>query len=57
MTALSAATMLVLMSAMAGPQQTVSFATQDGSAHAQYIFETDQGDRLMREILRFLSER
>ena len=28
----------------------------DGSAHAQYIFETDQGDRLMREILDFLSE-
>jgi pimeloyl-ACP methyl ester carboxylesterase len=27
----------------------------DGSAHAQFIFETDQGDRLMREILRFLS--
>jgi Zn-dependent protease with chaperone function/dienelactone hydrolase len=28
----------------------------EGSAHAQAIFETDQGDRLMREILRFLSE-
>lgn len=28
----------------------------DGSAHAQFIFATDQGDRLMREILRFLSE-
>lgn len=28
----------------------------DGSAHAQYIFGTDQGERLMREILRFLSE-
>ena len=28
----------------------------DGSAHAQFIFETDQGERLMREILRFLSE-
>jgi esterase/lipase len=27
----------------------------DGSAHAQFIFATDQGDRLMREILRFLS--
>ena len=27
-----------------------------GSAHAQFIFETDQGERLMREILRFLSE-
>ncbi len=27
----------------------------DGSAHAQFIFATDQGERLMREILRFLS--
>lgn len=27
----------------------------EGSAHAQYLFETDQGDRLMREILSFLS--
>jgi pimeloyl-ACP methyl ester carboxylesterase len=26
----------------------------DGSAHAQYFFETDQADRVMREILRFL---
>ena len=26
----------------------------DGSAHAQYLFQTDQGDRVMREILRFL---
>lgn len=28
----------------------------NGSAHAQHIFETDQGARLMAEILRFLSE-
>jgi dienelactone hydrolase len=28
----------------------------DGSAHAQFIFGTDQGPRLMDEILRFLSE-
>lgn len=27
----------------------------EGSAHAQFLFETDQGGRLMREILRFLS--
>jgi pimeloyl-ACP methyl ester carboxylesterase len=27
----------------------------EGSAHAQYLFHTDQGERLMREILRFLS--
>ena len=26
----------------------------EGSAHAQFIFATDQGERLMREILRFL---
>jgi pimeloyl-ACP methyl ester carboxylesterase len=28
----------------------------EGSAHAQFLFETEQGDRLMEEILRFLSE-
>jgi dienelactone hydrolase len=28
----------------------------EGSAHAQFIFGTDQAERLMREILRFLSE-
>ena len=27
----------------------------DGSAHAQFLFQTDQGDRVMDEILRFLS--
>jgi pimeloyl-ACP methyl ester carboxylesterase len=27
----------------------------EGSAHAQFLFETDQADRVMREILRFLS--
>jgi hypothetical protein len=26
----------------------------DGSAHAQFLFQTDQGDRVMREIFRFL---
>jgi pimeloyl-ACP methyl ester carboxylesterase len=26
----------------------------EGSAHAQFIFQTDQGERLIREILRFL---
>ena len=29
----------------------------DGSAHAQALFETEHADRLMREILRFLSAR
>jgi pimeloyl-ACP methyl ester carboxylesterase len=28
----------------------------DGSAHAQFLFQTDQGERVMREILRFLSK-
>src|SRR3984885_7392786 len=27
----------------------------DGSAHAQFLFQTDQSSRVMREILRFLS--
>jgi len=36
-----------------GPKELVLL---NGSAHAQFIFETDQGERLMREILRFLSE-
>ena len=27
----------------------------DGSAHAQFLFQTDQADRVMREIIRFLS--
>ena len=27
----------------------------EGSAHAQFLFQTDQGDRVMREIIRFLS--
>jgi dienelactone hydrolase len=31
------------------------FVILDGSSHAQFLFATDQGERLMREILRFLS--
>ena len=27
----------------------------EGNAHAQFLFQTDQGERVMREILRFLS--
>ncbi len=27
----------------------------EGSAHAQYLFQTDQGERVMREILSFLT--
>lgn len=29
----------------------------DGSAHAQFLFQTAQGDRVMREIVNFLSEK
>jgi hypothetical protein len=29
-------------------------AILDGSPHAQFLFATDQGERLMQEILRFL---
>ncbi len=36
-----------------GPKQLVIL---EGSAHAQFIFDTDQGELLMQEILRFLSE-
>ncbi len=35
-----------------GPKELVIL---EGTAHAQFIFETDQGERLLREILRFLS--
>jgi len=35
-----------------GPKQLIIV---DGSAHAQFLFETDQGERVIRAILRFLS--
>ena len=35
-----------------GPKELIVL---DGSAHAQFLFQTDQGDRVMREILRFLT--
>lgn len=35
-----------------GPKRMIIL---EGSAHAQKIFATDQGDRLMRDILQFLS--
>jgi pimeloyl-ACP methyl ester carboxylesterase len=31
------------------------FVLLEGSAHAQFLFATDQGERVMQEILRFLS--
>jgi pimeloyl-ACP methyl ester carboxylesterase len=37
-----------------GPKELIVL---EGSAHAQAMFETDQGERVMREILRFLSEK
>lgn len=35
--------------------QPKELITLDGSAHAQFLFQTDQSERVMREILRFLS--
>jgi pimeloyl-ACP methyl ester carboxylesterase len=35
-----------------GPKELVIL---EGSAHAQFVFQTDQGERLMQAILRFLS--
>jgi pimeloyl-ACP methyl ester carboxylesterase len=35
-----------------GPKELIIL---EGSAHAQFLFETDQSERLMREIVRFLS--
>jgi pimeloyl-ACP methyl ester carboxylesterase len=35
-----------------GPKELIVL---DGSAHAQFLFQTDQSERVMREILRFLS--
>jgi pimeloyl-ACP methyl ester carboxylesterase len=37
-----------------GPKELVIL---EGSAHAQFLFATDQGERVMREIVRFLSEK
>ncbi len=37
-----------------GPKEMIIL---DGSAHAQFLFTSDQGERVMREILRFLSEK
>jgi dienelactone hydrolase len=36
-----------------GPKE---FVLLEGSAHAQFIFDTAEGERMMREILRFLSQ-
>ena len=36
-----------------GPKELIIL---EGSAHAQFLFATDQGARVMREILRFVSE-
>ncbi len=36
-----------------GPKELIIL---DGTAHAQFLFATDQGERVMREILRFLAE-
>jgi pimeloyl-ACP methyl ester carboxylesterase len=36
-----------------GPKELVIL---EGSAHAQYLFDTEQADRLLREILDFLGD-
>jgi pimeloyl-ACP methyl ester carboxylesterase len=36
-----------------GPKELVIL---EGSAHAQHVFESDEGERLLSEIIRFLSE-
>jgi hypothetical protein len=36
-----------------GPKELIIL---EGSAYAQFLFATDQGERVMREILRFLSD-
>lgn len=36
-----------------GPKELIVL---DGSAHAQFLFQTDQGARVLKEILRFLSK-
>jgi pimeloyl-ACP methyl ester carboxylesterase len=36
-----------------GPKELIVL---DGSAHAQFLFTSDQGERAMREIVRFLSD-
>jgi pimeloyl-ACP methyl ester carboxylesterase len=40
----------------ANAPQPKELLTLEGSAHAQYLFDTDQGPRLIEEILRFLKE-
>ena len=37
-----------------GPKELIVL---EGSAHAQFLFDSDQAERVMREILRFLSEK
>jgi esterase/lipase len=37
-----------------GPKELI---VVEGSAHAQFLFTSDQGERVMRDILRFLSEK
>ena len=37
-----------------GPKELIVL---EGSAHAQFLFATDQAERVMREILRFLTEK
>ena len=40
---------------IASAPQPKELIVLDGSAHAQFLFQTDQSARVMHEILRFLS--
>jgi hypothetical protein len=37
------------------PPQPKELLVVEGSAHAQFLFQTDQSDRVMSEVLQFLS--
>jgi pimeloyl-ACP methyl ester carboxylesterase len=44
-----------ILDSYAKAPQPKELVVLEGSAHAQYLFDTDQGPRLMREMLRFLT--
>ena len=44
-----------LQAHFAAAPEPKEFVLLEGSAHAQFMFQSDQADRVMREILRFLA--
>jgi hypothetical protein len=38
-----------------GRSSPAATSVRDGTAHAQFLFETPEGERLTREIVRFLT--